>query len=599
MRSLPFFASAAVLALSQIMFSSCGSESDQNMSVLDKINLIPVTTSMDGRWSMINDKGEIVYDSEFKNEPTAAYNGLFSVAEEDGYTVYKIGGKLPKAVPGLEGLMCVGYFEDGLLPVTIPGQRISMADADGNIKFQLNPIKGKEITSCAPGFSEGLLCFGTEDGKYGYVNKSGEVVIQPVFDFVSDFSDGLAVVGKSQNDSDDSEMVCMVIDKSGNEVFKLKKGCVLGAWEFHDGYLPVRVEDRNYMYNKKGEEIKLPAKIKYVKGYNDRYIIFEGSDGEYGLADMQGEVVVRPKYDRMYFGNGDFVLAMKDSGDDEWVKISFNGEESKEKIDYERIYVAGHFGYFAKERNTYMLLDDNFKEKGKETFYDFSTSIWSGKDIESDYLNIEGVASEMVKIIDDAKADGIMAGASASKVMKGKSPEDYAYTSRVDFDKLAKKGFRYNISVWGDFSGYMAEYDYDYSTYSGNYYWSPSSKLSELSINLSVQSSWGEKGQEALKKALQAAGYTMIVEGMTSVDEMAAAFKKGNILVVAYSYEYGYSDGRLCVLEYTDDALKNIKYRIKSGDGLDDEPEYIEPEVIYVPEEETWDVTDIDSVMIP
>ena len=45
----------------------------------------------------------------------------------------------------------------------------------------------------ASDFSEGLAQV-EKDGKWGFIDKSGKVVIEPQFDWVSDFSEGLAKV---------------------------------------------------------------------------------------------------------------------------------------------------------------------------------------------------------------------------------------------------------------------------------------------------------------------------------------------------------------------------------------------------------------------
>ncbi|MEC9220541.1 MAG: WG repeat-containing protein [SAR324 cluster bacterium] len=42
-------------------------------------------------------------------------------------------------------------------------------------------------------FSEGLWMV-EKDGKWGYIDKSGKVVVEPQYDWVSDFSEGLAKV---------------------------------------------------------------------------------------------------------------------------------------------------------------------------------------------------------------------------------------------------------------------------------------------------------------------------------------------------------------------------------------------------------------------
>lgn len=59
-------------------------------------------------------------------------------------------------------------------------------------------------------FSEGLAAFkSVHDGRWGYVNQNGDIVVEPVFDSASPFFDGRAIVIKGQQG---------VIDKAGNLV---------------------------------------------------------------------------------------------------------------------------------------------------------------------------------------------------------------------------------------------------------------------------------------------------------------------------------------------------------------------------------------------
>ena len=44
--------------------------------------------------------------------------------------------------------------------------------------------------------NEGLVCFKNTQGKWGYLNKEGEMSIKPVWDYAFSFSEGLALVGK-------------------------------------------------------------------------------------------------------------------------------------------------------------------------------------------------------------------------------------------------------------------------------------------------------------------------------------------------------------------------------------------------------------------
>src|SRR5258708_7148845 len=45
-------------------------------------------------------------------------------------------------------------------------------------------------------FSEGLAAFENDDGDYGYVNETGKIIIEPIFDNWTSFSEGLAAVSK-------------------------------------------------------------------------------------------------------------------------------------------------------------------------------------------------------------------------------------------------------------------------------------------------------------------------------------------------------------------------------------------------------------------
>lgn len=563
MKLSSLLASAAFVAMSQMLFSSCGSSAPDPA---ENIDLIPVTTSKDGKWSMVNDKGEIVYDSEFKNRPTAAYNGLFSVEEGKGYTVYKIGSKAPEAVDGLENLKDVGYLEDGLMPVTFPGKRICVVDASGKTKFELNPLKGTEIVRCAAGFVDGMLLIKTEDDKYGYVNKSGEAVILPVYDDANIFADGLAVVAKAKEEGS-SERIYLVIDKKGNEVFKIKEGYELETSVFSYGYIVASKEDRYYLFNQKGEETKLSSKIARIRDYNDKFIIYRSEDGDYGVMNFDEEIVIRPKYSQIMFGNGNFFLAKKDSDDKEFVKIDSNGDESNEKIDYEELMSFGHFGYFAQEGKTIVMLNDKFAKKGKEEFFDINTG-WHRGGVYTDYFNAADVATTMVKMIDGNKVGSLVLGASASEVMKGRSPQDYTYRSEVNFNDLDKKGFRYEISVKALFSDNIADYDYNYYSYnySRNYYWNSSSKLLGISLSLDAESDWGKQGQEAFNKALEAAGYKLLKEGKYD-DSYVSAFKKNNVLILAQSKFEG-RDGVLLVVDASNNQIESaLLSGIMSLDG--------------------------------
>jgi len=77
-------------------------------------------------------------------------------------------------------------------------------------------------------FSEGLASFETEDGKHGYLDESGKIVVEPQFDRAEAFSEGLAPVAK--------KFEWGFIDKTGKLVIPLQYEYAHG---FTDGLAPV------------------------------------------------------------------------------------------------------------------------------------------------------------------------------------------------------------------------------------------------------------------------------------------------------------------------------------------------------------------------
>lgn len=116
-------------------------------------------------------------------------------------------------------------------------------------------------------FSEGLASFQNEDGMHGYIDESGTVVIEPKYDSVTDFSEGLAAVSL--------DFGWGYIDKTGNWAIEPK---FAGARPFSDGLALVGVP--------------LNGKVSFPPGPEDHVFI-----------DKTGKIVVDPKADIL---NGTF-----------------------------------------------------------------------------------------------------------------------------------------------------------------------------------------------------------------------------------------------------------------------------------------------------
>ncbi len=115
----------------------------------------------------------------------------------------------------------------GLYPVSVDG-KWGYIDNTGTIKIQ------PQYELAGP-FSEGLATVRL-NGKWGYIDTSGTMVIQPQFDDAHPFSDGLATVGKFSEDGP----LFGYIDKTGTVVIPMQYGF---PSDFSDGLCMVLVEE--------------------------------------------------------------------------------------------------------------------------------------------------------------------------------------------------------------------------------------------------------------------------------------------------------------------------------------------------------------------
>ena len=136
--------------------------------------------------------------------------------------------------------------------------------------------------------AEGMMAVQSEDGKWGFFNKDGEMVINPQFDAVEQFSYGLACVG--QNDK------YGYIDKKGQYVINPQYD---RAGMFSSNGLASVMQGKRFGYiNTKGEYAINPQAGFLDEFYNGFATIVLGD--KYGVMNSKGEYVVNPQFDDLY-----------------------------------------------------------------------------------------------------------------------------------------------------------------------------------------------------------------------------------------------------------------------------------------------------------
>lgn len=181
------------------------------------------------------------------------------------------------------------HFSDGLAKVKV-GDMYSFIDQQGEqIKvtdIDKNGIVKTEITlygTCGSFWND--LAVVNIDGKWGFIDPTGRIVIAPKYDAVIDFYEGLAAVkikGKWG-----------YIDKSGEMVIKPK---FMGAGSFHEGLAWVNTEYQVGFIDRTGKLVIQPSTRLPLLGFHNGLAAVE-SNGKWGYIDKTGKWVIKIQYD--------------------------------------------------------------------------------------------------------------------------------------------------------------------------------------------------------------------------------------------------------------------------------------------------------------
>jgi len=277
---------------------------------------------LNGKWGYIDKTGEFVILPRFDNADIFSsgaalveVDGQLGFIDKNGDYIYE--PVLEKAVRFREGLapvhvpgttdvgfidttgkfviepiyLGVNYFSEGLafVLVDLDEQIIGLVDREGNYK-QLTDIG----ISSGYFFSEGLLAASKPSEGMGYIDKTGEFVIDPVYFSADRFSEGLAAVGVELFKKG-------YIDKNGNMVIEpVFHDCE----PFSEGLALVEIKDdsgeRFYGYIDKTGNFVIEPKFANARSFSEGLALVREYDKGYGFIDKTGNYVIEPEEDVEY-----------------------------------------------------------------------------------------------------------------------------------------------------------------------------------------------------------------------------------------------------------------------------------------------------------
>lgn len=199
----------------------------------------------------------------------------------------------------------VAPFINGVSTVRLSDNIIKQIDINGNEVYDLlipynKPLDVQEYQHIQP-FSEGLAAV-MKDGKFGYINMSGEVVIPFIYEDAQPFVHGLAPVGKKiKQSSSDVPSTWTIIDNLGNEsdtiecdyIYPLSNGLFRVYANMKYGYIDINGNER----------ISLDYDV--ASEFNNGLALV-GKDGKSGYINTNGDIIVPFEFDygTTEFSNG-------------------------------------------------------------------------------------------------------------------------------------------------------------------------------------------------------------------------------------------------------------------------------------------------------
>ena len=394
-----------IIASSITLSLSCNSDNTEN-----EVPYISFKENKDDRWGITDWEGNIIIENEFNNTPTYVKNGVFIVQNDENlYEMYTAEKNFRKIGKEYKSII---LFNDGLAPAVEPKEHIQYINPKGETVFTLEKYKDKNIIA-ATSFYEDKAVIVTEDKKYGYINKKGEVIIPPIYDYASLFYNN-----------------CAFVSKDGEKMFIDDKKRILV--KFENKQMPLSLPSEGlFPYNDKEQEsygikdmnnkdiIKASPKYKWFSGFVNGYSVFYNNNDDCGLINSKGETVIRAKYQDMIMCED--VIIYKDK--DKYGLISYSDKTILAPTYNTIIPFQGNNKYTYAYDGDYVVLID---KKGEEinnkafseiffpsnllipqnrsfynlTFYDYNTDI-----VYSDYIDIDSETQKVMSLITDKGID--------------------------------------------------------------------------------------------------------------------------------------------------------------------------------------------------
>lgn len=394
--------------LAAVILGSCNQPFTQS-----SIEAIAFKADKDDDWGLMTCDGKIIVEDEFDGQPFVN-DGIVWVSEysdkqgSNEYSFYtlsekpdQIGDDYIDALP----------FNEGLAPVVEEGDVIKYINQEGKVEFTLD----KEILKAGNFFNE-RAAINTKDGKWGYIDKAGNIIIKAEYEQVGRFSEDYAVVEKTKEG--DGEPRFFILNKEGEIVLKIDEDYQLD-WDqavIREGRLPVEEDDEWGFIDVKGEEV-VKCKWDEVTSFTGEYACIK-DDGEWGIINKDDKKICRAKYGAVT-GLSFLLKSTKelftDLDDDESTVYDYDENEVFEVDGFVWPFL-GEYAIVQESDDEFYFIDDEgntvkrkadgyidefeamglrFPAAKEHIFYITGNEDQRSRVVESDFFDIEGLISDL------------------------------------------------------------------------------------------------------------------------------------------------------------------------------------------------------------
>ena len=155
-------------------------------------------------------------------------------------------------------------------------------------------------------FSQRLYPF-PQDGKWGYIDKAGTVVVKATYNSASHFVEGMAKVAKI---NDRNEYLYGFVDVTGREVIPPK---FVTVSDFDGGSARVKIREK-YFYLLKNGTVLTQNAFDDVYAATNGVSIFQQGD-KFGYANTEGKIILSARFTRAYnFSDDGFAIVSTNEG---------------------------------------------------------------------------------------------------------------------------------------------------------------------------------------------------------------------------------------------------------------------------------------------